>query len=485
MGINLQNFANGDTNYVPKHNQNNAAIASAINGLDAQIQAAAGAAVSEGSAFVALFGTQAAIVGAQSYLPTVNGTNLEVAAGFFWRPSTSTLSRTVGTTVLPFTGVAAGTYYLQVDASGAVTRSTTSSEAVYSVVWNGSAFGTITRLAVIVFGAADWLAAQVSTALAASYTSLDARLEAGEALIAGAAPRASPTFTGVPSAPTAAPGTNTTQLATTAFIQAALAALVDSSPGTLDTLNELAAALGDDPNFATTLATALGLKAPLDSPVLTGVPEAPTAAPGTNTDQIATTAFVGAAVAAAGGGDVSGPASAVDNHLVVFDGTTGKLIKDGGVAPTGVNTGDQTNITGNAGTATALQTARTIGGVSFDGTGDITQPFDVHTFYPGVPTASAKLYRGKVARALVAPANFAGAQFTGTVNATASTVFDVQKNGVSCGTCTIAAGTLTPTFATTGGAAVNFAAGDVLSVIAPATPDATLADPAITLVFNR
>ena len=68
---------------------------------------------------------------------------------------------------------------------------------------------------------------------------------------------ASPEFTGAPLAPTAAPGTNTTQISTTAFVQAAIAALVDSSPGTLDTLNELAAALGDDPNFATTTATAL------------------------------------------------------------------------------------------------------------------------------------------------------------------------------------------------------------------------------------
>lgn len=470
MSITLQTFANGDTNYIPKHNQNYGAIASAVDGLEAQLQAAAGAAVSEGSAFVALFGTQAAIVGVQSYLPTVDGTDLEVAAGYFWRPSTSTLARKVGTTVLPFSGVAADTYYLQVDASGAVTRSTTSSEAVYSVVWSGAAFGTITRLAVIVFGAADWLAAQISAALGASYTSLDARLEAGESLIAGAAPLASPEFTGVPEAPTAAPGTNTPQLATTAFIQAAIAALVDSSPGTLDTLNELAAALGDDANFATTLATALGLKAPLNSPVLTGVPEAPTAAPGTSTPQVATTAFVAAEVAAAGGGDVSGPASAVDNHLAVFDGATGKLVKDGGV---------------NAGTATALETARTIGGVPFNGTADITQPFDVHTFYPGIPTASAKLYRGKVARALVAPANFAGAQFTATANAAASAVFDVQKNDVSCGTCTIAIGTTTPTFATTGGAVVNFAAGDVLTVLAPATPDATLADPAITFVFSR
>jgi len=59
-------------------------------------------------------------------------------------------------------------------------------------------------------------------------------------------------------------------------------------------LNELAAALGNDPNFATTVTNALALKAPLASPSLTGTPVAPTAPPGTNTTQLATTAFVAA-----------------------------------------------------------------------------------------------------------------------------------------------------------------------------------------------
>lgn len=75
---------------------------------------------------------------------------------------------------------------------------------------------------------------------------------------------ASPDFTGKPTAPTADQSSNDTQLATTAFVRSAIAALVDSSPGALDTLNELAAALGDDPNFATTMTNALAGKQPLD-----------------------------------------------------------------------------------------------------------------------------------------------------------------------------------------------------------------------------
>lgn len=84
------------------------------------------------------------------------------------------------------------------------------------------------------------------------------------------APINSPTFTGIPAAPTASAGTNTTQIATTAFVRLEVANLVDSAPTTLDTLNELAAALGDDPNFATTVTDSLALKAPLNSPTFTG-----------------------------------------------------------------------------------------------------------------------------------------------------------------------------------------------------------------------
>ena len=79
-----------------------------------------------------------------------------------------------------------------------------------------------------------------------------------------------PQFTGTPTAPTASSGTNTTQLATTAFVQAANAALVDSAPGTLNTLNELAAALGDDANFSTTVTNSIATKAALAGATFTG-----------------------------------------------------------------------------------------------------------------------------------------------------------------------------------------------------------------------
>lgn len=106
------------------------------------------------------------------------------------------------------------------------------------------------------------------------------------------APLASPALTGTPTAPTPAAGNNSTQLANTAFVQATITSLIASAPGALDTLNELAAALGNDPNFAATMTNALALKAPLASPAFTGVPTGPTAVLLDMSQKLATTDFV-------------------------------------------------------------------------------------------------------------------------------------------------------------------------------------------------
>ncbi|MDN1966430.1 phage tail protein [Escherichia coli] len=91
------------------------------------------------------------------------------------------------------------------------------------------------------------------------------------------APLNSPALTGTPTTPTAPQGTNNTQIASTAFVMAAIATLVDSSPDALNTLNELAAALGNDPNFATTMTNALAGKQPKDA-TLTALAELATSA---------------------------------------------------------------------------------------------------------------------------------------------------------------------------------------------------------------
>jgi hypothetical protein len=103
---------------------------------------------------------------------------------------------------------------------------------------------------------------------------------------------ASPTFTGVPAAPTAAVDTNTTQLATTAYVVAQAAAVTPLVDGTAAVGTSLRYARADHVHPTDTT------RAPLASPALTGTPTAPTATAGTNTTQLATTAFVTSAVPA-------------------------------------------------------------------------------------------------------------------------------------------------------------------------------------------
>ena len=147
------------------------------------------------------------------------------------------------------------------------------------------------------------------------------------------APLASPALTGTPTAPTAAQTVNNTQVATTAFVKAAISGLVGSSPEALDTLNELAAALGNDPNFATTVMNAIALKAPLDSPSLTGTPTAPMAKQSEIDYRIANTAFVAQAVSELNGGSpvelntLKKLASAINNDANFFETLSNALSK--------------------------------------------------------------------------------------------------------------------------------------------------------------
>jgi len=109
---------------------------------------------------------------------------------------------------------------------------------------------------------------------------------------------ASPALTGTPTAPTAAAATNTTQIATTEFVRAEVAALVNGATATLDTLGEIATALGNDANLSTTLTNSIALKAPINSPTFTGTPTLPTGTiavtqtAADSTTAVATTAFV-------------------------------------------------------------------------------------------------------------------------------------------------------------------------------------------------
>ena len=93
-----------------------------------------------------------------------------------------------------------------------------------------------------------------------------------KALLDLKAPLESPELTGDPTAPTQEPHDNSTKVATTEYVDSAVAELVNSSPAALDTLKELSDAIGGDANFSTTMTNALALKAPLASPALLAIP---------------------------------------------------------------------------------------------------------------------------------------------------------------------------------------------------------------------
>lgn len=172
------------------------------------------------------------------------------------------------------------------DATGSGTTSIALTLANSGVT--AASYGSATQVPAITVDAKGRITAAAATNIAiaqSAVTNLTTDL-------AAKAPLASPDLTGTPTAPTANSGTNTTQIATTAFVQSAITSLINGAPGALDTLDELAAALGDDANFASTVTNSLAAKAPLASPTFTGTPAAPTATADTNTTQVATTAFV-------------------------------------------------------------------------------------------------------------------------------------------------------------------------------------------------
>lgn len=119
-----------------------------------------------------------------------------------------------------------------------------------------------------------------------------------------------------------------------------------------------------------------------------------------------------------------------------------------------------------------------------DGLEFVAAPYDLALFVPGLPVAGATIFKHKAGRAFGLPANLVGSQGTA-VATTAAKAFDVRKNNVTCATISFAVGASLPTFTTSGGTAVSFAAGDVLTIIAPTPQDTTLADVAMTILGTR
>ena len=180
MTLDLRTIAGGSTTYVSDHNNNYGNIKVAVEALQALLSAQIQSALGPGGVYSGLFGSSACLLGDGSYFPTGSGTNLTVAAGFAWVSSLNTVVSKGTSSVLAFVGQPADTYYVIVDSSGTPSRTDVPTEALYSVVWSGSAFGDITQVAPTFWNVTDMVAALDSAALGEVFTTLDDRLEEGE-----------------------------------------------------------------------------------------------------------------------------------------------------------------------------------------------------------------------------------------------------------------------------------------------------------------
>jgi len=111
------------------------------------------------------------------------------------------------------------------------------------------------------------------------------------------------------------------------------------------------------------------------------------------------------------------------------------------------------------------------------------QPYDAGGFFPGAPTASQLILLHVFSRSVTFPSGLTGSNGKAKTAATAQTDIDIKKNGSSVGTIRFAASGTVPTFIMA--SQTTFAAGDYMEWIAPATPDATLADISVTLAGTR
>ena len=295
--------------------------------------------------------------------------------------------------------------------TGLAALTTANNQMIYATGANTFAMATLSAFCRGLLAAADAAALKTSLTLNNVDNTSDANKPVSTATSTALglkANLASPALTGVPTAPTAALGTNTTQIATMAAISAAIANLVDTAPATLDTLNELAAALGDDPNFAATMTTALagkldnshaGSGGAAHAQATTSVDGFMSAADKTKLNGVAT-----------GANNYSHPTGDGSSHVpATGTGSNGRFLRAGATAN---SASWQTAAKGDVG----------LGNV--DNTSDLDKP---------VSTATSAALAGKLDNAHAGSGGAAHAQATTSVDGFMSAADKTKLNGVATG----------------------------------------------------
>jgi len=202
---------------------------------------------------------------------SINGTTIPTSATLIKTSDTGTVTGTMianDTIVDADINSAAAIAKSKLALTGAITSTDIANDTIVNADINTAAAIDWTKLGISSTVSSTEIG-YVDGVTSAIQTQLDSKLATTTAA-STYAPLASPALTGVPTAPTAAANTNTTQIATTAYVQTELTDLLNGAPGALDTLNELASALGNDANYSTTITTALAGKLPLAGGTMTG-----------------------------------------------------------------------------------------------------------------------------------------------------------------------------------------------------------------------
>jgi hypothetical protein len=398
---------------------------------------------------------------------SINGTTIPSSATLVKTSDTGTVTSTMildGTIVNADVNASAAIAYSKLSLAGTITSSDIANDTIVNADINTAAAIDWTKLGISSTVSSTEIG-YVDGVTSAIQTQLDSKLATATAT-STYAPLASPALTGVPTAPTAAANTNTTQVATTAYVQTELTDLLNGAPGALDTLNELASALGNDANYSTTITTALAGKLPLAGGTMTGAIAMGTnkitglGTPTVSTDA-ATKAYADSIVATAPS-NLTGPITSVGaaTSIASQTGTGTKFVVD--TSPTlvtpvlGVATATSINGTSIPSTKTlvvttdklstlAATTSAELAGVISDETGSGSLVFATSPTLvtPNLGTPSAiSLTNATNVPSDATKAPLASPTFTGTVTIPTGAVITTPKIG-----CTYTAKTAAYTFA--------------------------------------
>jgi hypothetical protein len=174
----LQTFEpTGETAYVSKHNAN---VGILQNLLQILFDRTASLALTNATIGTdAMFGNETAFIGADSYAAEIEGgdpTHLLVGSGYCYRYSRHQAVSSAAPVTLDFAGQTSGLYYIRATSAGVPEFTADATDALWSVSWNGTALSSVTRIARIVWGAEDWVAAQSSAKFDGTFVRLADRL---------------------------------------------------------------------------------------------------------------------------------------------------------------------------------------------------------------------------------------------------------------------------------------------------------------------